>query len=175
LNRNEKEQTVAGLAAVLGKSQAVFVTDFKGLKVDEITGLRRRVGEAGGQFQVAKNTLIRLAIKGTSAESLNDHLAGPNALGTTEGDPVALAKVLVDFAKDNEKLVVKGGVLEGRSLTLDQIKSMASLPAKEVLLAQMLGAMNGVPGGFVRVLAGVPQKLLYALTAVMEQKEQPAG
>ena len=130
-----------------------------------------------GQKEITKGypDLQMLAIQDTPAESLNDFLVGPNALGTTAGDPAALAKVLVDFAKDNEKLVIKGGVLEGRPLNQDQIKAMASLPAKEVLLAQMLGAMNGVPGGFVRVLAAVPQKLLYALTAIQEQKEQPAG
>lgn len=172
MNRQQKEETVAALSACLNEAEAVFVTDFQGLKVDEISGLRRKIDEAGGQYRVAKNTLIKLAAKGTDAEPLSEMLVGNNALGTTTQDPVALAKTLVEFAKGNDKFSVKGGVLSGKLLDFAQVKAMADLPSREVLLATVLGAMNAVPTGFVRVLAAVPQNLLYALSAIRDQKEE---
>jgi large subunit ribosomal protein L10 len=92
-------------------------------------------------------------------------------LSATEDDPASLAKVLVEFAKANEKLVVKGGVLMDKPVTPEQIKAIADLPSREVLLATMLGAMNAVPTGFVRVLAAMPQGLVTALSAIRDQKE----
>ena len=130
--------------------------------------------EAGADYRVSKNTLIKLAAKGTDAEGISELLTGNNALGTTTGDPVPLAKALVDYAKGNDKFVVKGGVLGGRRLGFENIKALADLPGREVLLATMLGTMNAVPGGFVRVLAAVPQSLVYALAAIKEQKEGQA-
>ena len=175
MNRTQKENVIAELATCFKESRAVFVTDFKGLTVDQMTGLRRKVDEAGADYRVSKNTLIKLAAKGTDAEGISELLTGNNALGTTTGDPVALAKALVDYAKGNDKFVVKGGVLRGRRLEFENIKALADLPGREVLLAQMLGAMNAVPGGFVRTLAAVPQGLVYALAAIKEQKEGQAA
>jgi large subunit ribosomal protein L10 len=175
LKRTEKEAVVEKLVAKMLETEAAFVTDFKGLKVDEIGGLRRKIGEAGGEFQVAKNTLIKRAVSGTSNEPLSELLSGNNALSTTRNDPAALAKVLVEFAKSNEKFVVKGGVLTGKKVGFEQIKVMAELPSREVLLAQMLGAMNSIPAGFVRVLAAVPQSLVYVLASIRDQKENPTG
>jgi large subunit ribosomal protein L10 len=171
LNREEKQMVIEALAKKLQKSPAVFLADFKGLKVEELGGLRRKVREAGGEIQVVKNTLIRMAAEGTGTEVINDHLAGNNAVGTTTGDPAALAKALVEYAKTKDKLVLKGGALSGRLLSVDQVKAIADLPSRDVLLATLLGTMNAVPSGFVRVLAAVPQKLLYALTAIRDQKE----
>lgn len=175
MNRTQKEQAVAGLTGSLQEAKAVFVTDFQGLKVGHMSQLRRKIGEVGGQYQVAKNTLIRLAVKGSPAEGVTEFLSGNNALGSTASDPAALAKVLVDFAKDHDKLVIKGGVLQGKSLDVNQVKAIASLPSREVLLAKVLGTMNAVPTGFVRVLAAVPQSFLFALSAIRDQKEQPAA
>jgi large subunit ribosomal protein L10 len=171
LKRSEKEQTVAQLVGVLNSAKAVFFTDFKGLKVDELSDLRRKIGGTGAKYQVAKNTLIKLAAQGTAVEQVTDLLVGNNALSTTDSDPVPLAKVLVEFAKANEKLVVKGGVLESQPVTPIQIKAIADLPSREVLLATMLGTMNAVPTGFVRVLAAMPQGLVTALSAIRDQKE----
>jgi large subunit ribosomal protein L10 len=171
LNRQEKEQVVADVAATLAASRAVFITDFKGLKMGEISGLRRKVAEAGGQYQVVKNTLLTLAGRSTMAEEITTDLAGNNALGTTTGDVVALAKALVDFAKENEKLVIKSGALLGRYLDPAEIKRLAGLPGRDVLLAQLFGTLNGVPAGFVRLLGGVMQKFLYTLAAVRDHKE----
>ena len=165
---------VEALSEKLGKAEAVFLADFQGLKVDKITDLRRKVREAGGEFEVAKNTLVKRAVNGTDNECLKDQLAGNNALGTTAEDPAALAKALVTFAKDNDKLVIKGGAMGGKPLSFDQVKAMADLPSRDVLLATMLGTMNAVPSGFVRVLAAVPQNLMYALAAIRDQKDAQA-
>lgn len=171
MNRNEKEEVVAGLSKKLANAEAVFVTDFQGLTVQKISGLREKIHEAGGDYQVAKNTLIRLAAKGTPLEQVNDMFVGNNALGTTDSDPVGLAKVLVGFAKENDKFDLKGGILSGKTMSFDQIKSLADMPSREELLAKLLGTMNAVPSGFVRVLAAVPQNFLYALSAIKDQKE----
>ncbi|MFH1136275.1 MAG: 50S ribosomal protein L10 [Pseudomonadota bacterium] len=175
MKRQKKEDVVAQLSKVLDEAQAVFVADFKGLSVGKMSELRRKIGQAGGEFQVAKNTLAKIAAKGTDAECISGLLHGNNGLGTTIKEPAAFAKALVEFAKTNDKFVIKGGGLGGRLLDFNQVKAMADLPPREVLLAMMLGAMNAVPGGFVRVLAAVPQKLVYALAAIRDSKESPAA
>lgn len=171
MDRNQKEQVVEGLRASLTKARAVFVADFKGLSMGKLGELRLKVRAADGQFQVAKNTLIKIAAKDTPAEAISEYMAGNNALGFTDGDIAALAKSLMDFAKQNDKLVIKGGVLSGKPIDPAGIKALASLPSREILLATMLGAMQAVPAGLVRVLAAVPQKLVYALAAIRDQKE----
>ena len=175
MNRRQKEDVVADLSAALKDSQAVFLTDFKGLKVNELSGLRRKIGEAGGEYRVVKNTLFRLAAKGTGAQAVEDLVTGNNGMGMAKGDPVPVAKALVDYAKTNDRIVIKGGALGGKKLTFEQVKAMADLPSREVLLAMLFGTMNAVPTGFVRVLAAVPQKLVYALAAIRDQKEAPAA
>jgi large subunit ribosomal protein L10 len=172
MDRKQKEAVVAGLGQDLAKAKAIFVTDFKGINMEALTGLRVKVREAGCEFQVAKNTLLKLAAKNTPLGQLDSLFVGNNALGSTEQDPAALAKVLTDFAKTNEKFVIKGGVLGDKVVSPAQIKSLAGLPGREVLLASFLGALSAVPAGFVRTLAAVPRKLLYALTALRDQKEK---
>lgn len=174
MKRQKKESVLADLSARLGQAQAVVVTDFKGLKVSQMSGLRRKISEAGGEYQVAKNTLINLAIKGTKMEVMSQLLTGNTALGFTHGDPATLAKALMDFAKTNDKLSIKGGAIGGRVLDPTQVKAIADLPSREILLATMLGAMNAVPTGLVRVLAAVPQGLLFALSAIKDQKAEAA-
>lgn len=171
MDRNQKEQTVESLRASLQDAKAVFVADFKGLSMGNLGELRLKVRAAGGRFQVAKNTLIKIAVQDTPAESVAALMTGNNALGFTDGDVAALAKSLMDFAKQNDKLIVKGGVLGHKPITPEGIKALAGLPGREVLLATMLGALQAVPGGFVRVLAAVPQKLVYALAAIRDSKE----
>jgi large subunit ribosomal protein L10 len=171
LLRQKKETVIAKLSEKLAASQAIFLTDFKGLKVEQLSSLRNKIREAGGEYEVAKNTLIRRAVQGTDSEPISDMLAGNNALTTTDSDPAGLAKALVEFAKTQEKLVIKGGILSGRTLTFEQIKAIADLPGREVLLSRVLGAMNAVPTGLVRVLAALPQNLVYALSAIRDQKE----
>jgi len=119
--------------------------------------------------------LLARASEDTGVEAIKEYFKGPNAIALSYDDPVAPAKVLTDFAKENEKLEIKIGVMDGKVLDLDAIKALSSLPSREVLLAQVLSAMNGVPTAMVRVLNAVPQKLMYALLAVKEQKEKEAA
>lgn len=170
MDRNTKEKVVAALAGHLKDAQAVFVTDFNGIPMEPMNALRLKLREAGAGYQVAKNTLIKLAAKGTPAEQLDALLDHNNALGYTYGDPAALAKALNDFAKANDKFVIKGGTLGDKVLNPAQVKALANLPGREALLSSMLGTLNAVPTNMVRVLAAVPQKLLYALTAIKDQK-----
>lgn len=171
MERSKKEQVVAELNQSLSQAHAVFVTDFKGIGMESLSDLRAKLRAIGAEFQVAKNTLVKLAAKDTPMEQLSELMVGNNALGYTQGDPAALAKALSEFAKANDKFVLKGGVLGEKTLNPAQIKALASLPSREVMLGTLLGTMNAVPTSFVRVLAAVPQKLVYALAAIRDQKE----
>jgi len=175
VNRSEKEALVQEMAERLGRARAVILTDFRGLKVEKMTELRAQLKEKGLDYKVVKNTLLRRATEGTSSAVLADGLEGPNGVAISYEDPVELAKVLKDFAKINDKLVLKGGMVEGKAIGADQIDALAKLPAKEQLLAMLLGTMNGVPRGFVTVLAQVIRGLLNALKAIEEQKAENAA
>ena len=171
MDRNAKEQVVADLTSVFHEAQAVIVTDFKGITMEVLRDMRGKMRAAGCEYQVAKNTLVKIAAKDTPMSQLDDMMIGNNAIGYTRNDPAALAKALCDFAKTNDKFVIKGGVLGDKVLNVAQIKALASLPSREIMLATLLGTMNAVPTNFVRVLAAVPQNLLYALSAIRDQKE----
>lgn len=177
MNRNEKEAVVKSLVERLTRAKAVILTDFSGLKVEQITELRQQLKDKGNEYVVVKNRLMQRAVAGGEAEPLTENLVGPNGLGFSYGEPVELAKILVDFAKANQNLKVKGGVLEGKALSPEQVSALASLPSREVLLATVLGAMNAVPQNLVGVLAAVMRGLMQALKAIAEQKaaEVPAG
>lgn len=167
---SEKQAVVETMAERLARARAVILTDFSGLKVEQMTELRQQLREKGLEYAVVKNTLIKRAAAGTPAEVLADQVVGPNGLGLSYQDPVELAKALVDFAKTNPKLEIKGGVLEGKPIDAKGVSDLAKLPAREVLLSMLLGAMNGVPRNLVSVLAAVPRSLLYALKAIEEKK-----
>ena len=122
-------------------------------------------------FQVVKNTLLVRAAKDTDVDLIRDVFKGPSAIAVSYEDPVTPAKVLTQFAKANEKLEIRAGVMRGRVLDLDAIKALANLPSRERLLAQLLGTMNEVPTAFVRVLSEIPRRLLNVLQAVKDQKE----
>jgi large subunit ribosomal protein L10 len=175
MERKKKERVVEELKESFRTSQAVFVTDFKGLSMLTIGGLRRKVKASGAQFRVTKNTLVKLAAAGTPASQLDRYLTGNNALAYTENDPASLAKTLFDFAKDEKKFSVKGGILGEKAIDAAQAKALAALPSREALLSSLLGTMQAVPGNFVRVLAAVPRKFLYALTAIRDQRDHPDG
>lgn len=171
MERSKKEAVVAQLSQDLAQAQAVIVTDFKGIPMDQLSALRVKLRAVGCEYQVAKNTLVKLAAEGTSLARLSDMMIGNNALGFTRQDPAALAKALSDFAKGNDKFVIKGGLLGEKVLSPAQIKALANLPSREVMLATLLGTMNAVPTNLVGVLAAVPRKLLYALSAIRDRKE----
>ncbi|MDR2613342.1 MAG: 50S ribosomal protein L10 [Deltaproteobacteria bacterium] len=170
MDKDKKKAVLEELKSIFGESKAVFVADFKGLPVTSLNQLRLKVRAEGGTFRVSKNTLTRLALQAGGAESLRPSLTGNNALAFTRGDPVALAKAITDYAKDEERFQIKAGVLGGRALAPGDVKTLSQLPSREALLASLLGTLNAVPGSFVRVLAAVPQKFVRLLAAVGEQK-----
>ena len=136
-----------------------------------INALRRKLRQADIDYQVAKNTLLIRASEGTDVAVIKEHFVGPSAIAISYEDPVAPAKVLTDFAKENQKLEIKAGVMGNKMLDAAAIKSLASLPSRDALLGQVLSTMNGVPTAFVRTLNGVTGNFLNALTAIRDQKE----
>lgn len=173
-----KEKVVQEIREKVGRAQIGILTDFKGLKVEEMTLLRRQVHEAAGELTVVKNTMLRRAAAADSPLGpLTKHFTGPNAITLGYGDPVALTKVLIKFAQDRPKLEIKAGVLGGQMLTAQQLEALSKLPAREVLLAQLLGVLNGVPTALVTVLSGVIRNLLNVLVALKDKKaaSEPAA
>ena len=166
-----KQKITEDLHERLAKSVIIVLTDYKGLDVTSINDLRRKLREANIEYQVVKNTLLVRAAEGTEAAALKDHFKGPSAIAISYDDPVAPAKVLTQFAKDNKELEIKVGVLNGKVLDAQAIKALATLPSREVLLAHFLSTLNAVPTSFVRVLAEVPRSMLNVLTAIKDQKE----
>ena len=171
MKKENKKLIAENLKERFSKSKVVIVTDYKGLDVMAINALRRKLREAEIDYQVAKNTLLIRAAEDTDVAVIKDYFVGPSAIAISYDDPVAPAKVLTDFAKENQKLEIKAGVMGDTLLDLDAIKSLAALPSREVLLGQVLSAMNGVPTAFVRVLNGVTGNFLNVLNAIKDQKE----
>jgi large subunit ribosomal protein L10 len=168
VDRSQKEKLVASLHDALSDTVSVVVTHQSGLTVAEVTGLRRRMRDAGAGFKVTKNRLARLALKGTQFEGLSPLFTGPTAIAFSR-DPVAAAKVAVEFANSNEKLVIVGGSLAGQPLNADGVKALATLPSLDELRARLIGMVQtpatriaGVlqaPGGQIaRVLAAHAEK-----------------
>lgn len=170
--RLEKKQKITeDLHERFSKSAIVVVADYKGLDVSSMNALRRKLREEDIEFQVAKNTLLIRAAKDTEVALIEDYFKGPSAVALSYTDPVAPAKILAQFAKDNQKLEIKGGVLKNKVLDVDAIKALAKLPSREVLLGQLLAVLNEVPTAFVRTLAEIPRSLLNVLAAIRDQKE----
>ncbi len=167
----EKQVIVEQLQDKFRRSKVVIVTDYKGLNVEKMNDLRRKLREENVEYRVVKNTLLVRAAQNTDVAALEPHFTGPSAIAMSFEDPVAPAKVLTDFAKENDKLEIKVGILRGQVLEMADIKALSSLPSREVLLGQLLSAMNGVSGGLVRTLAAVPRGLLNVLVAIKDQKE----
>ena len=144
---SEKTQIVEDLHERFARAAIVVLTDYKGLDVAAISELRRKLRESEIEFTVAKNTLLARAAEGTDIAALKDHFKGPSAVALSYHDPVAPAKVLVQFAETNQKLEIKAGAMKGRILDFQAIKALSTLPSREVLLGQLLSALNGVPTG----------------------------
>jgi len=166
----DKKQIVEDLKEKFATTKVVIVTDYKGLNVAQMTELRRKLSEAKVEYKVVKNTLLKRASEGTDAMLLADVFKGPSGIALSFDDPVAPAKVLTQFAKDNDKLEIKAGVMGGKLMDLNAITALSKLPSREELLAQVLSAMNAVPAGFVRALADVPRRMVNVLNAIKEQK-----
>jgi large subunit ribosomal protein L10 len=171
LNIEEKKQIVGDLHEKFSDAAIVILTDYKGLDVTTMNQLRKKLREAEVEYQVVKNSLMVRASEETDVALIKDSFKGPSAIALGYNDPVAPAKVLTEFAKENEKLEIKIGVMKDKVLNLDSIKALSALPSREHLLAQVLSAMNGVPTALVRALNDVPCRLLNVLNAIKEQKE----
>lgn len=172
MKRDEKEQLVQVLHDELEKSQAVFVTDYMGLTVERITKLRREIKGVGGSYKVVKNTLLRRATQGTPAKGIEQFFVGPTAIAIAKTDAVAVAKALVNFAKDNEKFEIQAGMLGNRTITAADIQELSKMPPREVLLARMLSSMNAPVSNFVGVLSAIISQLVYVLKAIENKKSQ---
>ena len=168
---NEKKQIVADIRDMMERAQGMVFYDYRGLNVAEVTQLRNKFREAGVEYRVLKNSMIRRAADMLQIEGLEDHLIGPTAVAFGYQDPVAPAKVLVDFTKNLKITKIKTGLLGKKLIGIDEVKSLAELPGREQLLATLAGTLAAPITGFARSLSGIICKLGYALNAVKEQKE----
>jgi large subunit ribosomal protein L10 len=174
LDINNKKRIAEDLQERFNKSTLVILTDYKGLDVSSMNLLRRKLREANAEYQVAKNSLLVRASEGNDVSLIKDQFKGPSAVALSNDDPVAPAKVLTDFVKENKKFEIKVGVLNGKVVDFEGITALSSLPSKEVLLAQVLSTMNAVPTALVTALSDVPRRLLNVLQAIKDQKEAQA-
>ena len=174
LNLEEKKAAVAEISAQLAQAQAVVVAEYRGLEVEGMTELRRKARASGVYLRVLKNTLARRAVKDTPFEMLADQLVGPLIYGISS-DPVAPAKVLNDFAKANEKIVLKAGAMPGSLLSAAEVKSLATMPVREELLAMLLGTMQAPIAQFVRTLNEVPARFVRTVAAARDAREKQAA
>ncbi len=172
MNRDEKAAIVEELSGKFANAKLAVVTDYRGLTVKSFQELRSELRKSSAEVKVAKNTLLKRAIQDTPFAALEGALQGTSAVTVTDTDPVAPAKILVKFNKDNPQLAIKTAILDGKVLTADDLIALSKLPGREELLAKLLFVMQAVPTNFVQVLSGVPRKALYLLQAIKEQKEQ---
>ncbi|MBJ6751989.1 MULTISPECIES: 50S ribosomal protein L10 [Geomonas] len=171
MNKENKQELVAEMHDKLLKAQAVFLADFRGMNVGQATELRNELRKANAEYKVVKNTLLEIASKGTDKEGLSQYYAGPTAIALCYDDPVAAAKVLSRFNKENTNpFTLKAGVLTGKTINVAEIQALADLPSREVLIAKMLGSMQAPASNFVRVLAAVPGGFVRALEQIRIQK-----
>jgi large subunit ribosomal protein L10 len=174
LNRNEKSAVITDVAAQVARSQTLALAEYRGLTVEHLNNLRRQARDKGVYLHVLKNTLARRAVAGTPFEVVSESMVGPLIYGFSE-DAVAAAKVIADFAKGNDKLIVKGGAYAGKALDADGVKSLAAIPSKEVLLAQLLGLMQSPISRFARVLAAIAEQRAVPAAAEAPAVEEPAA
>ena len=167
----EKQQIAEDLRDRLSKSAIIVLTDYKGLDVAAMNDLRRRLRAEGIEYQVVKNTLLIRAAEDNDIALIKDYFKGPSAIALSYDDPIAPAKVLSEFAKENKKLEIKAGVMNGQVLDANAIKALAKLPSREVLLGQFLSALNAIPTSFVRTIAEIPRSFVGVLAAIRDQKE----
>lgn len=170
LNLEGKKAVVAEVSAQVANAQVIIVAEYRGLEVGHVTELRVKARESGVYLRVLKNTLVRRALAGTPFEELTSQLVGPLIYGISN-DPVAPAKVLQAFSKENDKLVIKAGVMPNYLMDASAVKALASMPSREELLAKLLGTMQAPVAKFVQTLNEVPGKFVRTLAAVRDAKE----
>lgn len=169
LSIEEKKAEVAVVSDALSTSKAAIIAEYRGLSVAQMSALRAEARNAGVYLRVVKNTLARRAIVGSDFECLDEHFVGPVAIATAS-DPVAVAKVLSDFAKKHEALAIKVGAMDGGVLTDSDIKALAKLPSRDQLMAQLIGTMQAPIQKFVRTLNEIPASFVRVLAAIRDSK-----
>jgi len=172
--RNEKVKKVSELEEVLGAAKGIYLADFEGMSVEVISELRKRCREADVRFEVVKNTLLRRAATDTGRDGMLPYVVGTTALATSVVDEIAPARVLVDFGQEFKRPRVKGGLVEGSAFDEEQVKSLARLPSKEVLLGNFLRALQATLTNFASVLQAPLRDLARVLDQVSKQKEGAA-
>jgi len=174
LNLEQKQAVVAEVSAELAKAQAVILAEYRSLAVGQMTELRKKARGSGIYLRVLKNTLVRRAVADTPFKGLSEQMVGPLAYGISS-DPVAVAKVLYEFAKENEKFVIKAGAMPNVVMSAREVANLAKLPSRHELLTVLVATMQAPIAKFVRTLNEVPGKFARTLAAVRDQKEKQAA
>jgi len=174
LSLKQKQDLVAEVSEQVAKAQTIVIAEYRSLTVADMTDLRRKARGAGVYLRVVKNTLARRAVDGTPFSGLGDQLTGPLAYGISS-DPVSAAKVLSDYAKTNDKLVIRGGAIANLVMSAQDVGRLASMPSREQLLAQLMGTMKAPVGKFVQTLNEVPGKFVRTLAAVRDEREKQSA
>ena len=173
-----KYELVDGLKEKLSRTKAVFVAEYRGMTVAQSTDLRKKVREAGGELKISKNTLFKIAMKEVGLSDLPEELTkGPNIYALCYDDPVAVAKVLKEYANDKTQkaFILKGGMLENQQLTLAQVMALAELPSKDVLRGQVVRTIAAPLSGLVNVLAGTMRNFVTCLAQIRDKKQENAA
>jgi large subunit ribosomal protein L10 len=171
ISKERKQELVEGYADMLSQSQGVILTNYRGLTVSQVQAVRNKLRELDSPYHVVKNTLLKLALERTGLPSPEDMLAGPVAIGFCYTELPAIAKALTDFAREFEAFEVKGGLLGDKIMSVEDIKALATLPSRDVLLAQVVGSFQTPISGLVTALSGILRSFAYMLQARKEQLE----
>jgi large subunit ribosomal protein L10 len=171
LSMEDKQAVVTEVAAQVAKAQAIVLAEYRGLEVGSMTELRRKARRSGVYLRVLKNTLARRAVKDTPFSKLADSMTGPLIYGISS-DPVAPAKVMNEFAKGNEKFVIRAGAMLNAVISAKEVAALASMPSREELLSKLMGTMQAPIAQFVRTLNEVPSRFVRTLAAVHAAKEK---
>jgi large subunit ribosomal protein L10 len=174
-SKAKKSKVLDEVRKILQDNRNVVVTEYRGLDVEKMTELRSTFRKSGIKFKVLKNTLTKKLLTEVGITGLDAHLNGPVAVGFLTKDVATSAKTILDYAKKNELLVVKAGVIDGKIVDLAALKAISSLPSREVLLVMLLSTMQGSTKNLLSVLQGTTRKLVYALQAIKEQKAKQAA
>ena len=166
-----KQAAVADVVDKMQRAQSVVVLDYRGLTVAEVSDLRSKFREAGVEYKVIKNNMLKRAAEELKIEGVEDYFKGPTAVAFGFEDPVAPAKILCKFVKDAGKTEIKGGILAGQAMDAKKVESLSKLPSKEELIAKMMGSLNAPITNFALALQAIPRGLACALKAVAKQKQ----
>jgi large subunit ribosomal protein L10 len=172
LTKAAKNEVVEHYSGVFKANPSVVLVEYKGLTVKELEGLRSNLRDADTELKIVKNTLLRIAAKDTEIEQITDLLSGPTAIAVCEKDPTAAAKVFVKSVKDHPLLKIKGGIVEGNVVGVDEITALSKLPSRPEMMAQLLGALSSPMSNLLGSLIQMQTKLLYALEALKDTKEE---